>query len=112
MIDSTAGTTRNAATSSVKTSWPAKIRRARMTSAGRRDRAARERAGKRQDKPGDDAEPDRQRGGGCEIRSQSELGIDQHRQHIDICCERKRGAERPHRGRKSNCAGGNEGRRE
>src|SRR5580693_8450069 len=93
MIDWIAGTTRKAATSSVKISWPVKIRRSRMVSSGRRDGAAAERAGERQDGPGDDPEPDRQRGRGGEIRR-----------------ERERGAERAHRGGKGDRAGGHKRR--
>src|SRR6516164_2664237 len=95
-IESPAGTTRNAATIRVKTSWPVKIRRSRMVSSSSSNRAAGERAGQRKDEPGDEAEPDRKRGRCGKIRCQGEFGIDQHWQHIDIGRERECGAERAH----------------
>src|ERR1700730_15211789 len=107
-----AGTTRNPATSSVKISWPVKIRRSRMVLSSRRHGATAERGGNRKDSPRYDPKFNRQ-GGRCrKIRGKSELGIDQHRQHIYVGRQRERRAERTHRGRKGNSAGGNEGRSE
>src|SRR5689334_15819260 len=111
-MDRPAGTARKAATVSVNTSWLAKIRRSRMISSGCCYRTAAERTRKRQHKPGDDAKTNRQRGGNREIRSEGKLGVDEHRQHVDIGRKRKGGTEGAHRGRKGDGARRDECRRQ
>ena len=75
---------------------------------GRRHAGAAESARQRQREPRDQPQHDRQRGRHGDVRVQCELGVDHHRQHVDVGCQREGGAEGAHRSGEADGAGGDE----